>query len=68
MQLGFYKFNFINHSFNLLLSPPQPAGCVPMTALYLLLWKNMLPHFSNSAFGATEPNNAPYTGTGERTE
>jgi hypothetical protein len=22
--------------------PPQPAGCVPVPALYLLLWKNML--------------------------
>jgi hypothetical protein len=26
----------------LLLLPPQPAGCVPVPALLLLLWKNML--------------------------
>jgi hypothetical protein len=42
------------------------VGCVPATALLLLLSKNyrLVANFSNTAFGDTEPKDAPYAGTG----
>jgi hypothetical protein len=40
--------------FNLLISPPQPAGCVTGTLLLLLLSKKYAAHFLNS--GKPEPN------------
>ena len=42
-------------------------GCVPATALLLLLSKNcrLRANFSNATCGVTEPKEAPFAGTGE---
>jgi len=46
-------------------SPPQPAGLRTCAGALFGSLEKYASHFSNPAFGVTEPNNAPYTGTGE---
>jgi len=47
-------------------SPPQPAGCVTATPLLLLLFENLLRHFQNSSSVGTEPKEAAYAITGDK--
>ena len=59
----------IHHSFYLFISydsPPQPAGCVTATPLLLLLLKNLLRHFFNPDSVGTEPKEAAYAITGDK--
>jgi len=44
-------------------SPPQPAGLRTRAGAVFGSFKKYASHFLNSAFGGTEPNKAPYTGT-----
>jgi len=50
--------------FNSKHSPPQPAGLRTCVGALFASLEKYASHFSNPAFGETEPNNAPYTGTG----
>ena|GEM_PF-3035636 len=56
------KFHVLNA---MKLSPPQPAGLRTCAGALFGSLEKYASHFSNHAFGMTEPNNAPYTGTGE---
>jgi len=47
-------------------SPPQPAGCVTATLLFLLLCKIRCSHLCNTGSASTEPKKAAFAVTGER--
>jgi len=46
-------------------SPPQPARLRTCAGALFASLEKYASHFSNPAFGVTEPNKAPYTGTGK---
>ena len=59
----------IHHSFYLFISydsPPQPAGCVTATPLLLLLWYPDCIGITNSSSVGTEPKEAAYAITGDK--
>ena len=62
IPLSKYSFNLFFSYF----SPPQPAGCVTATPLLLLLSQNLLRHFVNSSSVGTEPKEAAYAITGDK--
>ena len=54
-----------DHSpFELLHSPPQPAGLRTCAGAAFASFEKYAAHFSNPDFVGTEPNEAPYAGTG----
>jgi len=56
---------FFLKTFESNLSPPQPAWLRTCAGALFASFKKYASHFLNPAYGVTEPNNAPYTGTGE---
>jgi hypothetical protein len=53
-----------------LLSPPLPAGQRTFARAAFASFEKLSPeaNFSNTAFGGTEPKEAPYAGTGENSK
>jgi hypothetical protein len=61
------RFSSFHHSpFTSYPSPPQPAGCVTATPLLLLLWYPDCIGITNSSSVGTEPKEAAYAITGDK--
>ena len=60
-MLLIYHTHFSNSSH----SPPQPAGLRTCDGAAFASFEKYAAHFSNHAFGMTEPKEAPYPGTCE---